>query len=303
MDPRTSKREIVQINGFIFRGDRLTRWHAVATAAMAACAIAATSDVWADIFLLARRDEENSHILLVPLVAAWLVWVRRLRLRYCKPKGAGVGVAIAACGWMAMEFGSVCHHQSAWHAGAALIVLGCVISVLGRDALLRFFPVICVLAFLVPLPVAVRQAVALPLQSWTAQTSQIALQSLGVSAERYGNTLQIHGVAVNIVEACNGLRMAFALILVCFAFAFGLPLRNRVRLLVLAASPIAAIVCNVLRIVPTLWVYSSQDRPIGDRFHDVSGWLMLPASFLLLLGIIKALRWAMIPVTRYTLAG
>ena len=33
-------------------------------------------------------------------------------------------------------------------------------------------------------------------------------------------------------------------------------------------------------------------------FHDYSGWLMLPIAFLILLGIIKMLRWAMIPVMR-----
>ena len=126
---------------------------------------------------------------------------------------------------------------------------------------------------------------------------------MGVCAERYGNTLQINGVAVNIIEACNGLRMAFALILVCVAFAFGLPLRNRVRLLIVLASPLAAILCNVLRIIPTMWIYGSLGPALGNAFHDCSGWLMLPASSILLLGILKSLRWAMIPVTRYTLAG
>ncbi len=35
---------------------------------------------------------------------------------------------------------------------------------------------------------------------------------------------------------------------------------------------------------------------------DVSGWVMLPVSFLILLGIVRALRWALVPLTHYTLA-
>ena len=50
------------------------------------------------------------------------------------------------------------------------------------------------------------------------------------------------------------------------------------------------------------WLYG-QSLDAGKHFHDYSGWLMLPISFLILLGIIAALRWAMVPVMRYTLAS
>ena len=56
--------------------------------------------------------------------------------------------------------------------------------------------------------------------------------------ERSGSKLSINGVDVNIIEACNGLRMVFPLILVSYAFSFGLPLRNSRPFLVLLASPL-----------------------------------------------------------------
>ena len=70
-------------------------------------------------------------------------------------------------------------------------------------------------------------------------------------------------------------------------------------------APFAAILCNVIRILPTVCLYGhyGSDSVVGQRFHDYSGWLMLPISFLILLGIIAALRWAMVPVMRYTLAS
>jgi exosortase/archaeosortase family protein len=121
--------------------------------------------------------------------------------------------------------------------------------------------------------------------------------------QRAGNRLTINGIDVNIIEACNGLRMVFALILVSYAFSFGLPLRNRVRFLILLASPFAAILCNLIRIMPTVWLYGNAPRNVARAFHDYSGWLMLPIALLMLLGIIRLLRWAMIPVMRYTLAA
>ena len=107
---------------------------------------------------------------------------------------------------------------------------------------------------------------------------------------------------VEIAEACNGLRMVFALVLVSFAFAFGMPLKIYARVLVLLATPISAIVCNVFRLVPTVWLYGYYPGAFADQFHTASAWVMLVVAFLMLVGILRLLRWALIPVTQYTLA-
>jgi exosortase len=275
----------------------------VAALLMVVLGIAATFDVWADIYRLAANDEEYSHIFLVPLVAAYLVWVRRVRFRFCKPTATFVGPVLAAFGWGMSSFGFYRGIQSMWHLGAVLVVLGCVLAVTGKGVIFRFFPAVAVLLFLVPVPGMIRQQVALPLQSWTAAISQSLLETLGVDVARSGNLISINGTPVAIAEACNGLRMVFALILVSYAFGFALPLRNSVRVLILLASPLAAILCNVVRIVPTAWLYGFGSKSFADQFHDYSGWVMLPVAFMMLYGIIRVLKWAMIPVTRYTLAS
>jgi len=285
------------------RTDRWTRWHAGAALLMAALGILATWDAWRDIYDWARTDEEYSHIFLVPIVAACMVFVRRHRFRYCKPSGTALGFIIAVAGWAISTWGFYSGTQSLWHGGAVLVVIGCAMSVLGKHMLFRFFPAVAVLIFLIPVPGLIRQKIAMPLETWTAHISQIVFSLAGVQVDRYQNLLKINGQAVNIAEACNGLRMVFALLLISYAFCFGLPLRNSVRFLLLAASPLATVFCNVLRILPTIWIYGYYSRSFGELFHTYSGWLMLPISFLMLLGIIKILRWAMIPVMRYTLAA
>lgn len=284
------------------RTDRWTDWHVLAAIVMGGLAMWATRDAWSDIFLIARKNEEYSHIFLVPFVAAAMIFVRRARFRYCKPTGTAIGFLIAALGWAVHMFGFYYNFESLWHGGAMLVVIGCVLSVFGKHALFRFFPAIAVLVFLIPVPGMIRLRIAAPLENWTAQISELLLNASGVPIIRTGNLLTVNGQAVNIAEACNGLRMVFALILVSYAFGFGLPLRNSVRLMILLASPFAAILCNVIRILPTVWLYGHSNEA-GKLFHDYSGWLMLPISFLILLGIIRALRWAMVPVMRYTLAA
>ena len=286
-----------------FRTDRLTQWHLLAATALAALGVLATWEAWLDIYTLASKDEEYSHIFLVPVVALAMVAVRRMRMRHCRPSGMILGVILIALGWLSWSYGYAHARQALWHAGAVIIVVGCIISVLGKNVIFRFFPAIAVLVFLVPVPGRLRQQIALPLQTWTARTAQTGLEICGVETEVSGNTLSINGRPVTVAEACNGLRMVFPLLLVSYAFSFALPLRNSVRFFVLLASPLVAIFCNVLRTLPTIWLYGNKSRSVADAFHEWSGWAMLLISFLLLLGIIKALKWAMLPLTRFHLAS
>jgi exosortase len=265
--------------------------------------VMATLDAWLDIFHIASQDEEASQVFLVLPVAAWLIWVRRGRFRYCRPNGSLLGPMLVALGWASSTIGYRFETQAMWHGGAVLVVVGCLVSVLGRNILLRFLPAFLVLVFLVPIPGMLRQKIAIPLQKANAVVTEGLFELAGIPVDRTGNVISINGQSVAIAEACNGMRMVFTLALVSYAFAFGEPLRNYVRLLILAASPLSAIVCNVIRMIPTLWLYGFGSQEWADWFHDVAGWIMLGVAFLILMSIDRLLRWAMIPVAHYTLAS
>jgi len=270
--------------------------------ALTAVSVAVAWDAWSDIYWLATRDEEQSHVLLVPVIAAWLVWIRRGRLRHCERGGRWVGPAVVALGWGLYSLGDLRLIQGLWHLGAIVMAVGCFLAFSGRRYLSRLLPAFLVLAFLVPVPGAIRERIAGPLQTATAEATRRVMEVLGVDATRSGNALTVNGKDVLIAEACNGLRMVFALFLVSYAFAYSIPIRNPVRLLIVLMSPITAVFCNVIRLVPTVLVYGFGSDVAGDRIHSIGGWVMLPVAFLILLGVFRALRWALVPVYRYTLA-
>ena len=132
------------------RDDRLTLAHVALATMMGALGVLATLDAWRDIYLIAREDEEYSHIFIVPLVAIFLVWVRKVRLRHCKPSGRIIGPVVVAVGWFFSSLGFYSGIQSFWHGGAVLVVVGCMLSVLGKNVIFRFFPAFALLIFLVP---------------------------------------------------------------------------------------------------------------------------------------------------------
>lgn len=280
----------------------LTRGRLGFAVLMAALGVLVGFDAWADIFHLAARDEESSHIFLVPIVIAWLVWVRRQRIRHLRPHDFWIGPVMVALSWAMMYVGEWRLWQSVWHAGAIGIVVGAFLSVTGLPTLRAFLPAFLVLVFMVPVPGRVRQQIAMPMQNTTAALAEGFFELTDTSVTRSGNLLRINGVDVAVAEACNGQRMVFALTLVCYAFAFGNPLRPWVRVLIVLASPVVAIICNVVRLIPTVYAYGYLSTEQADLFHDVSGWVMLFAAFFILMGILRVLRWSMVPVQPYTLA-
>lgn len=279
--------------------------HIVLTALILSVAIFAGLEQWRDILMIASKDEESSHIFLVIPIAVWLVWIRRVRLRRCPPRPSWVGLLLILGGYMLSSYGYSNSFQSGWHGGAVLMGIGGITAVVGLQVMANFFPAVAILVMLIPVPGGVRLAIAGPLQNATARVTTGVLEIMGFYVERSGNLVNINDMPVAVAEACNGMRMVFALVLVSYAFAFSVPLRNSVRLLVLLLSPVAAIICNVFRLTPTVILYGNKDIPVeyADHFHDISGWLMLPLAFLMLLGITRALRWAMVPTYRFTLAS
>jgi exosortase len=278
-------------------------WREIATASvLVVVAVFATWDAWWDICDIAARDEEHSHAFLVPVVAAYLLWVRRERLRGYTPTGTWLGPLMVAAGWAIHGYGDAQLVQTLWHGGAILVVTGAFLTVAGAGFLVRCFPAFLALCFLVPVPNMVRQAVSIPLQGATAEVTRVVLETCGAQVERSGNTLRINDQDVLIAEACNGLRMVFALVLVSYTFAFGSPLRWGFRALVVFGSPLTAIAFNVIRLVPTVWAFGALPASAATTLHDMSGWLMLPFAFLTLVVVLRMLRWAQVPITPFVLA-
>lgn len=276
---------------------RLGRVDYVFAAVLSLVAVALTWDAWADIWAYGLKDEESSHVMLVPVAVAWIAWVRREALARCPRRGTWVGVLIASIGLAGWVLGWRYDVQIAWHLGAVAFATGAGLSVLGAELLKRLWPAFLVLVLLAPVPSAGRLMVARPMQGATAAMTADVAEVMGLQVLRSGHTLEVNGRSVTVAEACNGMRMAFTLLLACYVFAFTTPLHNSVRLLILLASPLVAIVANVTRLVPTIWVFGSFGAETSQRFHDLSGWAMLFAAFLTLTGLIKVMRWLSIPVS------
>jgi exosortase len=260
----------------------------LAILSLVAATMAVVWAYWATFAELTRRwaaDPQYSHGWLVPVFAAVLLWFRRDLLPENGPKPTWWGLPLLA-GGIALRFvGSWLYFE--WFDSLSLIpcLAGACLMMGGKSVWQWAWPSIVFLAFMIPLPFRLANALSDPLQHLATLTSTFALQTLGMPALAEGNTIQLDDVQINIVEACSGLSM----LIVFFALSTGTALIVRRPLwekgvILLSAIPIA-LVANILRITVTGVLFRLVSNEAADAFfHDAAGWLMMPVALGLLGG-------------------
>jgi exosortase len=275
-------------------GRVIGRRDGIVAALLALVAIGIMFDAWKDIFRLGMLKEELSYVFLAPVLIIWISWSRRDLLKNCPVRGGWAGLAILAAGWLVFWYGYLTD-PVLWRAGAVMIALGAAAAAVGLPVLLRLWPAVVATVFLVPISPNGRYQLAVPLQNATAQVTQTVCDIFGIYVARSGNLLSINGVDVTVAEACNGMRMVLTLLMVCYLVAFTSKLQWWLRVLLLLASPIFAILANVVRLVPTIWMFGHSSRESAEKFHDFAGWAMTFIAFGILMGLVRFIQWALSP--------
>jgi exosortase len=248
--------------------------------------VAVTSAAWRDTVRMGVSNEELSYVLVAPLMIAWIAIRRAAGWRQIPLGNAWVGVAALVVGWALHWYGYFAD-PVLWRAGAVLAAAGAFSAGIGFPATWRFLPAFAATIFLVPIGPNGRYRLAVPLQEATARATQVVCDVLGIDVDRAGSMLAVNGKEVAVAEACNGMRMVLTLFMVVYVVAFSLRLPAYVRAFLLLASPIVAIVANVARLVPTVWLFGNASPATAVGFHDVSGWVMTILAFLVLMGLFR----------------
>ena len=270
-------------------------WILMGVALLAGC-IFATWDAWYDLGITGFYEEESSHILLAPIAFMWIFFTRLSELTKLRYRHQWTGLIVMAIGWYLWSSGYRNQVHTAWHLGAVIVLVGGLVTMVGPEIIYRFLPAFGVLFFLIPVAGERRQQFAGPMQLITAQITQGVCEIFGMNVERQGRWLSYNGVPVAIAEACNGMRMVITLLIVTYLYCFITPIRAYVKILLFVLSPLVAVVCNVIRLVPTVWIFGTKPTKTATDFHDLAGWVMLGIAALMLIGIVQLLRWLELPV-------
>ncbi|MEQ8843956.1 MAG: exosortase/archaeosortase family protein [Phycisphaerales bacterium] len=277
-----------------------SRWTLVQAIAAVAVAVLACAPAWSDIYRTATTDPDNGYIVLVPAMAGWLALCRRRRLRSAGRRGQWLGPVIALIAGTVYLLGGTFGHALALHLGAIGVLIGAIWSVVGRSVMLRMTPAVVALLFLAPVPMSWMLPATNVLGAVTLAVTVGVLETLGMAASASGGVLLI-GASGAVIGDDSGIRMMAAVGLVTYAFAFGMPLRQGVRIGLVLASPLIALLANIVRLVPYAFLADAWPGSVGVT-AQVSGWLTLGLAFGMLYLSMRLLRYAQIPARRYALA-
>lgn len=237
---------------------------------------------WPTLTTLVSRwsdDPQYTHGYVVPVFAAIVLWFRRASFPADHVGPSWWGAPLLALAGVLRLLGSVFAFE--WlEAGSFLpALIGVVLLAMGPAVTRWAWPVAAFLAFVLPWPWQFDQLLTHPLRRVATLTSTYLLQTLGTPALARGNVIVINEQEVGVAEACSGLGMLMTFFALSTAVALVMrrPWFDRWTIF-LSAVPIGVLM-NVLRITVTVWLYQVADEQTARVvFHDVAGWVMMPAA-------------------------
>ena len=235
-----------------------------------------------------QNDDNYSVGQLVPLAALYLVWQERSALGKCRVTPCWWGAGLIVVAQAARLFGVLFLFESAERYAFVLTVAGAVLLLAGWQVFWRVRWILLFLFLMVPLPGRVHNMISGPMQGYATAGTVFLLELFGVVVARDGNVMVLNDVErVAVAEACSGLRMLTAFVVVSAVLAY---IINRPRwqkvVLILSSVPIA-IVCNLARLTATAVLYLAASSSIAETFfHDFAGVSMMPLAIVMLLGIL-----------------
>ena len=220
---------------------------------------------------LSFHDELASHILLIPLISGFVIYLGRRRIfrtcQYCPSIGLPV-LLVAAVLWYGLST-PISHLNNTNHlsVAASLIVLtwiGAFILCYGTKACrAAAFPLLF-LFLMIPLPVVVLQDLASILQRGSAATCYWLFRLAGVPVIRHGFRFSLPGVDIEVAEQCSGIHAGLSLFIAGLLAQYIL-LQGawKKAFFTMCILPIAMFK-NAVRIVTIAWLGMHVNR---DFFH------------------------------------
>jgi len=176
---------------------------------------------------------------------------------------------------------------------AALVLL-----LLGWRFLGKLAPVLLFLCLMLPWPNRVQTAISLPLQRYATDSAVFCLELLGYEVVQDGNVIKIGETSVAVAEACNGLRMVTAFLVITGLVVL---LARRAwweKLIVLVSSLPVALLCNTIRLTVTAIAFTMLTGDQWEKlFHDFGGYAMMPLALAMTVGELWLLRRLTTPQT------
>jgi exosortase C (VPDSG-CTERM-specific) len=169
---------------------------------------------------LSLHSDLYSHIPIIPLISAYLVYLRRDTLPSASRPPVlltvlffGTAAASAVIAWTAGSTFEPHARLALGVLGMVLGVLGCTAVCWGADVLRAIALPAALLLFMIPMPESVEQMAAEGLQVASATAAHWLFNLAGTAVYRDGLVFRLPGLTIEVAEECSGIHSTLVLLI------------------------------------------------------------------------------------------
>jgi exosortase len=229
------------------------------------------------------RDPNFSHGFFVPLFSAFVLWQERSRLTAVSVNPSWWGLLFLGAGLCVLIVGQMGAELFLSRLSLLVVLGGLIVLFLGWSFFRAVLFPWAFLLLMIPIPAIIFNQITFPLQLLASKVASTSLPWMGVPVLREGNVIVLPAMALEVAEACSGIRSLMSLMTLAIIYGYLMERRVSVRVLLALASIPIAVAANSFRIVGTglLVQYWDPEKAQGF-FHEFSGWLIFVISLAML---------------------
>jgi exosortase len=252
-----------------------------------------------DLIVLSLHNEYYSHIILIPLISGYFIYLRRKAIFSDINYSYIAGIILVIIGSVLYLTGKTQgikldqnDYLSLMTFSNLIFWIGGFVFFFGIKAFrLGAFPLLF-LIFLIPIPSLMMEKIIFLLQIGSAEATYVFFKLTGISFLREGVVFHLPGISVEVAKQCSGIRSSIAL------FIMGVILSNMFLqtgckriILILCIFPLA-IIKNGIRIVTLslLALYIDESFITNSKLHSEGGIIFFLIALTLLVPILWLLR-------------
>jgi exosortase len=249
------------------------------------------------LFQLANQDETASHILLIPVITAWLLYTERKPLKTQGGYSIWPTALFLAPSLLIAIFSLNCEacapktRLSGYTLSLVLLVIAGYVLALGSAAAKSSWFALAFLLLAIPIPDLFLGKIIYWLQAGSAAIAELLFNLSGAPVLRQGFVFRLPKMSIEVAQECSGIRSSLALLILALLVAHFSFRPFWKKLAFLAAGLCMMLVKNGIRIA-TLTLLANYVNPafLTGKLHRQGGIVFFLIGLALLLPVYWALR-------------
>jgi len=228
-------------------------------------------------------DSNYSHGFFIPVISFFLIWKNRKLLSGLEIAPSRSGLILIAAGIALFILGNGASEYFTVRFSLIVVIFGLALLYFGVPVLRRVWFALAFLVFMIPVPYVLYFSATFPMQLLASKVAAGFLNAIGMPIVRQGNILLLADQALEVAEACSGMRSLVSLLALGALYAYFSQRRLSARIILFAASVPIAIIGNIGRVTVTAIIaHISEINVNAEPLHSILGASVFVIALILL---------------------